>query len=129
MSEFKKTIDGNYPSFHFYPKDFLTDPDLELMSDLEYRAYTTLLFKSWLTKGLPLEDESLAKLSGAREKWPECREKVMKKFSKNSDKYFNTKLENVRKKMMDLSFKRSKSGKKGGDSTSSKSKTNDEQQQ
>lgn len=50
------------PAFQFYPKDFLTDERVQLMSHTERGVYITLLCMCWLEKTLPLETKQLAML-------------------------------------------------------------------
>lgn len=50
------------PAFQFYPKDFLTDERVQLMSHTERGVYITLLCMCWLEKSLPLETKALATL-------------------------------------------------------------------
>jgi uncharacterized protein YdaU (DUF1376 family) len=50
------------PAFQFYPKDFLTDERVRLMSHTERGIYITLLCLCWLEGSLPAETKNLAKL-------------------------------------------------------------------
>jgi uncharacterized protein YdaU (DUF1376 family) len=50
------------PAFQFYPKDFLSDERVRLMSHTERGIYITLLCLCWLEGTLPLETDKLAKL-------------------------------------------------------------------
>ncbi len=52
------------PAFQFYPKDFLTDERVGLMSYTERGIYITLLSKCWLEGSLPASVEDLARLLG-----------------------------------------------------------------
>lgn len=51
------------PAFQFYPKDFLTDEKVVLMSNTEVGIYIRLLCFCWLEGTLPLETESLARMA------------------------------------------------------------------
>lgn len=51
------------PAFQFYPKDFLTDEKVMLMSNTEIGIYIRLLCSCWLEGTLPLETESLARIA------------------------------------------------------------------
>lgn len=51
------------PAFQFYPKDFLTDEKVVLMSNTEVGIYMRLLCFCWLEGTLPLETESLARMA------------------------------------------------------------------
>jgi hypothetical protein len=50
------------PAFQFYPKDFLTDERVQLMSHTERGIYVTLLCLCWLEGSLPADVNQLAKL-------------------------------------------------------------------
>ena len=52
------------PAFQFYPKDFLTNEYVRLMSHTERGIYITLLCFCWLEGSLPAEVGQLAALSG-----------------------------------------------------------------
>jgi uncharacterized protein YdaU (DUF1376 family) len=51
------------PAFQFYPKDFLTDERVVLMSNTEVGIYVRLLCFCWLEGTLPLETVSLAHMA------------------------------------------------------------------
>lgn len=51
------------PAFQFYPKDFLTDEKVVLMSNTEVGIYLRLLCFCWLERTLPIETESLAQMA------------------------------------------------------------------
>ena len=50
------------PAFQFYPKDFLTDERVKLMSHTERGIYISLLCMCWLEGSLPAQPAALAKL-------------------------------------------------------------------
>lgn len=50
------------PAFQFYPKDFLSDERVQLMSHTERGVYVTLLCMCWLEGSLPSDLASLARL-------------------------------------------------------------------
>lgn len=50
------------PAFQFYPKDFLTDERVRLMSHTERGLYITLLCYCWLEQSLPSDVSQLARL-------------------------------------------------------------------
>lgn len=74
---------GRAPSFQFYPADFIADRSVRAMS-LEARgAYITLLCVAWDSDEagvLPDDDEFLAAVSDARDRWPEIRPQVARAF-------------------------------------------------
>lgn len=51
------------PAFQFYPKDFLTDEKVVLMSNTEVGIYVRLLCFCWLEGSLPLDTGSLARMA------------------------------------------------------------------
>lgn len=51
------------PAFQFYPKDFLTDERVVMMSNTEIGIYVRLLCFCWLEGTLPLETASLARMA------------------------------------------------------------------
>lgn len=53
------------PAFQFYPKDFITDEHVELMSLAERGAYITLICKCWIEGSLPADVARLARLCGS----------------------------------------------------------------
>lgn len=50
------------PAFQFYPKDFLSDERVQMMSYTERGLYITLLCSCWLEGSLPADPGALAKL-------------------------------------------------------------------
>ncbi len=50
------------PAFQFYPKDFLTDTNVVVMTLQELGAYIRLLCLCWLDRSLPTDMETLARL-------------------------------------------------------------------
>ena len=66
---------GRSPAFQFYPKDFLSDENVRVMSLQERGVYITLLCLCWIQGSLPAGVERLAKLCGVpvnamRKLWP-----------------------------------------------------------
>ena len=55
---------GKSPAFQFYPKDFLTDEHVALMSLSERGAYITLLCICWTEGSLPSDPKRLSRLCG-----------------------------------------------------------------
>lgn len=63
------------PAFQFYPKDFLSDKHVRVMSMEARGVYITLLAMAWLDGDLPADEESLAIMLGMpvkvfRKVWP-----------------------------------------------------------
>lgn len=57
------------PAFQFYPNDWLSAPEIVLMTPAEEGAYFRLLCYAWMNDGLPDDDEQLAALSRLGEGW------------------------------------------------------------
>jgi uncharacterized protein YdaU (DUF1376 family) len=55
---------AEYPAFQFYPKDFLTDEAVAVMSDEELGFYFRCLCYAWLNDGLPADPDRLARVLG-----------------------------------------------------------------
>lgn len=55
------------PAFQFYPRDFLADARVAVMSCCEVGAYIRLICYCWLEGSLPTEKTKLAKLAGCTE--------------------------------------------------------------
>jgi uncharacterized protein YdaU (DUF1376 family) len=109
---------GKSPAFQFYPKDFLTDQHVELMSLLERGAYITLICKCWIEGSLPADVERLARLCGAplpafRKLWPAI-QPCFRQQSAESDRLVHPRLEKERKKQRAFRRRQSDNGKKGG---------------
>lgn len=51
------------PAFQFYPRDFLTDEKVVLMSNTEIGIYMRLLSYCWLENTLPMETAALARFA------------------------------------------------------------------
>jgi len=104
------TNKGKPPAFQFYPKDFLTDPKVQMMTDEEVGIYIKLLCYCWLDEGLPLDISMLARMlrcDEARLKLP------LEAFQKGKEKWTHKRLTSERKKQKSYRDKMSKAGKKG----------------
>lgn len=55
------------PAFQFYPRDFLADARVAVMSCCEVGAYIRLICYCWLEGSLPTDKTKLAKLAGCTE--------------------------------------------------------------
>lgn len=104
------------PAFQFYPKDFLSDDAVSMMTNEQIGAYVLLLSHAWLKpEGLPLAPSSLAKLARCTEKrfaeqvWPG----IADRFVEHDGHRFNPRLENERAKQDAFREERSRSGKRG----------------
>lgn len=104
------------PAFQFYPKDFLSDDAVSMMTSEQIGAYVLLLCHAWLKPdGLPHAMSSLAKLARCTERrftaqiWPaigDC-------FVELDGRLINPRLETERLKQDDFRRERSESGKRG----------------
>lgn len=73
------------PAFQFYPGDFLSSPDVQLMTTQEIGAYCLLLFYAWIITEspghLPNDDDKLQRLSKLNKKeWDKVKGVVLEKF-------------------------------------------------
>ena len=111
---YKANMKNKSPAFQFYPKDYLSDINVQVMSLSERGAYMNLLCHEWLEGGLPDDDGMLSILSGLGKEWfGKSGEKIKKCFTVKSGKFINPRLEKERKNQKDRRRKRSDAGKKG----------------
>ena len=103
------------PSFQFYPKDFLSDPDVMQMNMAQKGAYITLLSFQWLNDGLPNNDSYIRNLLGATPKWKSLWEGIRHKFVEIDGKLYNKRLYKEKQKQIDHRQAASKAGKKGAE--------------
>ena len=104
------------PAFQFYPKDYLSDINVQIMSLPERGAYINLLCHEWLEGGLPNDDDILSILSGLGEEWfGKSGEKIKKCFTIKSGNFINPRLEKERKNQKNRRKKRSDAGRKGNE--------------
>jgi uncharacterized protein YdaU (DUF1376 family) len=105
------------PSFPFYPKDFLSSLDVQMMSAEKVGAYILLLSNSWIQEDqcyLPDDDELLRKICRIKkEKWGKIKDKILKKFNKKDGKIYSKKLLLLKNEYQDFRFQKSESGKIG----------------
>jgi len=106
------------PAFQFYPKDFLTDEHVRLMSLQERGAYITLLCQCWTEGTLPADSERLARLCGVpsaafRKLWPAL-EPCFRPASREDNRLVHPRLERERQKQRAYRKKQAENGKKGG---------------
>ncbi len=77
------------PAFQFYPDDYLSDINVELMTLEEQGAYMRLICHAWKSTPvgtLPHEDEILAQLSRlGEEKWKQSKSKILRAFILSSE--------------------------------------------
>jgi len=56
------------PAFQFYPRDYLSDPNVVAMTNAERGMYMTLLCLCWIDQSIPADPAELARLVGCRQK-------------------------------------------------------------
>ena len=103
------------PSFQFYPKDFLSDPDVMQMNMAQKGAYITLLSFQWLNDGLPNNDSYIRNLLGATPKWKTLWYGIKHKFVEIDGKLYNKRLYKEKQKQIEHRKVASKAGKKGAE--------------
>ena len=104
------------PAFQFYPKDFLTDEAVVLMSNEQIGAYIVLLCRAWLSpEGLPSSLDDLARLVKVTpSRFGGIWAGISCKFQQHEDgRWFNHRLEKIRKEQTAHRAERSESGKRG----------------
>lgn len=89
------------PAYQWYPKDYMTDPEVIAMTLAQEGAYRRLLDVCWLENGLPTEPAILWRLAKAdseadfvRDLWPI----VSRKFQERDGKLHHSRLDGERKK-------------------------------
>lgn len=105
---------GKAPAFQFYPKDFLTDEHVALMSLQERGAYITLICYCWQQGSLPAEHEHLARFCGTplavfRRLWPSIAP-CFRPHPSQGDRLVHPRLEKERKKQRDFRRLQSEKG-------------------
>jgi uncharacterized protein YdaU (DUF1376 family) len=78
------TEDRKPPYFHFYPRDFVSDPVVASMTAEERGGYITLLCFAWMRDEpgvVPDDDGILARLSQLGDRWMACRDAIRRAFT------------------------------------------------
>ena len=104
------------PAFQFYPKDWISDESVLLMSLEQEGAYIRLLCHAWLHGSIPADVDQLARIcrtSPARMRQVWCG--VACCFSEVDGRLVNARLERQRAKQEAFRAERAASGKKGSD--------------
>ena len=104
---------GKAPAFQFYPKDWLTDPDVVCMSMGQRGAYITLICYCWKEDKLPNNPDYIRKLLGNIPKWKTLWNGIKHKFEIQGDYLVHPRLEEERIKQEEYRKKKSNAGKKG----------------
>ena len=101
------------PAFQFYPKDWLTDPDVVCMSMAQKGAYITLICYCWREEKLPNNPDYIRKLLGNVPKWKTLWNGIKHKFEIQGDYLLHPRLEKEKIKQEEYRNKKSIAGKKG----------------
>ena len=100
------------PAFQFYPKDWLTDPDVVCMTFAQKGAYITLLCYCWRVGKLQNNDDYIRKLLGNVPKWKFLWNGIKHKFEVQGEYLIHPRLEKERMKQGEYRRKKSEAGKK-----------------
>ena len=101
------------PAFQFYPKDWLTDPDVVCMSMAQKGAYITLICYCWREDKLPNNEDYIRKLLGNVPKWKTLWNGIKNKFEIQGDYLVHPRLEKEKIKQENHHRKKSMAGTKG----------------
>ena len=101
------------PAFQFYPKDWLTDPDVVCMTFAQKGAYITLLCYCWRVGKLHNKDDYIRKLLGNVPKWKFLWNGIKDKFEVQGEYLIHPRLEKERIKQDEYRRKKIEAGKKG----------------
>jgi uncharacterized protein YdaU (DUF1376 family) len=106
---------GRAPAFQFYPKDFLTDSNVVVMSMAERGAYITLICSCWIDGSIPVDVARLARLCGTstaafRKLWPALAP-CFRPTRRISDRLIHPRLEREREKQAIFREEQSRKGK------------------
>jgi uncharacterized protein YdaU (DUF1376 family) len=112
------TTPGKSPAFQFYPKDFLSDENVRLMSMQERGVYITLMCLCWIEGTLPADVSLLARLAGVplpafRKLWPQLLP-CFRTDAARDGRLIHPRLERERESQANYRRRQSDNGKKGG---------------
>ena len=109
---------GKSPAFQFYPKDFITDERVTLMSMQERGVYITLICKCWTEGTLPSDLVLLARLCGfPSAAFRKCWTAIAPCFrpcSRDASRLVHPRLEKERQKQRAYRRRQADNGRKGG---------------
>lgn len=109
---------NGYPSYNWYPSDWLSSEARAVMSLAEQGAYRNLLDHAWLRNpqcSLPDDDRALARLSGLDRAWPKSASIIRQQFVVRDGKLWNEKQLHVLQTALEFSERKSAAGKKGNE--------------
>ena len=101
------------PAFQFYPKDWLTDPDVVCMSMAQKGAYITLICYCWLEHKLHKNDDHIRNLLGNARNWKTLWNGIKHKFEIQGDYLVHPRLKEERIKQEEYRKKKSNAGIEG----------------
>ena len=101
------------PAFQFYPKDWLSDPDVVCMTMAQKGAYITLICYCWLEHKLYKNDDHIRNLLGNARNWKTLWNGIKHKFEIRGNYLIHPRLEEERIKQEEYRKKKSNAGKKG----------------
>lgn len=117
------------PAFQFYPQDFISSLDVQLMTTKEVGAYILLLANSWIQEDqcfLPDDENILMRIARmTKEEWDGSAIAVLKKFKKKNGKIYNTRLLKELEKQEKYQKTKSESGKSGAKKRWTREKNDD----
>jgi uncharacterized protein YdaU (DUF1376 family) len=109
---------GKSPAFQFYPKDFITDERVTLMSMQERGVYITLICKCWTEGTLPADPVLLSRLCGfPTSAFRKCWIAIAPCFrpcSRDASRLIHPRLEKERQKQRAYRRRQADNGKLGG---------------
>jgi len=104
------------PAFQFYPKDFLSDINVSVMSMEERGIYITLLSHCWLEGWLPNGSTKLQRICNYPSSWKKSWSNIKHCFYENGGKLYHKRLEEERLKQLEWKEKSRLGGIKSGES-------------
>jgi len=108
------------PAFQFYPKDWLSEPNLRGAPLAAKGAYIELLSICWMEQTLPAASDELQRLAGATdEEWNACSTLVQRMFNEvpgDAERLFHKRLDDERERHRARRESASKAGVASGES-------------
>jgi uncharacterized protein YdaU (DUF1376 family) len=94
---------NNPPSFQFYPQDFISDLNVQSMTDAEVGRYIKLLCHCWIEDGLEIGSPLV-------DRWLKVGSILLRCFVEKGGKYRNKRLDRERQKQINWREKSSRGG-------------------
>ena len=106
---------GKSPAFQFYPQDFISDLNVQVMPTEAIGAYILLLCHDWIEGGIPDDDRILAIITKTGDGWVNIKEHLFNTcsplFKKRGNRYYNARLNKERQKQLAYRKAKSEAGK------------------